>query len=193
MNQKQIILASTSPRRKEILSLTGLKFETIASDYEEDMTLDLEPLELAKLLSRGKAEAIAKDHQDSIVIGADTFVVLDNQLLGKPHDEDTAIKMLKQISNQAVSLITGYTIIDTSDNKQISETVETKIYIKELSDEEIQSYVKTKEPLDKAGAFAIQGMGAIFIKKIEGDFFGAMGLPIFDLSNSLKQFVISIL
>jgi septum formation protein len=173
--------------------LTGLKFETVASDYEEDMTLDLEPLELAKLLSRGKAEAVAKDYKDSIVIGADTFVVLNNELLGKPHDADTATKMLEKISNQAVSLITGYTIIDTANNKNISETVETKIYIKELSDQEIKGYVATKEPLDKAGAFAIQGIGAIFIKKIEGDFFGAMGLPLFDLSKALKKFGISIL
>ena len=193
MNSRQIILASTSPRRKEILSLTGLKFETVASDYEEDMTLDLEPLELAKLLSRGKAEAVAKDYKDSIVIGADTFVVLNNELLGKPHDADTATKMLEKISNQAVSLITGYTIIDTANNKNISETVETKIYIKELSDQEIKGYVATKEPLDKAGAFAIQGIGAIFIKKIECDFFGAMGLPLFDLSKALKKFGISIL
>ena len=101
--------------------------------------------------------------------------------------------MLKKISNKSISVITGFTIIDTAKNKKLSKAVETKVYIKDLSDEEITGYVKTKEPLDKSGAFAIQGIGAVIVQKIDGDFFNVMGLPLFELSESLKEFGIHVL
>lgn len=190
---KQIILASTSPRRKELLEKTGLKFKIVSSNYEEDMSLKMRPLILAKFLSKGKAEAVAKKYKNHIIISADTFVALNDELLGKPHTRDEAREMLKKISNKVVSIITGYTVIDTGDNKKISNVSEAKVYIKRLSSDEIENYIKTKEPLDKAGAFAIQGLGAVIIKKIEGDFFGIVGLPLYDLSETLKKFGVKIL
>ncbi|NQT50313.1 septum formation protein Maf [Candidatus Kuenenbacteria bacterium] len=190
---KQIILASTSPRRQEIMSKTGLKFKVIPSNYEEDMTLKLTPIKLAKLLSRGKAQSIAKKYQNHIIIGADTFVVLEKKLLGKPKSPAEAKTMLKAISGKILLIVTGFTIIDTESGKSISKATETKVHIKKLSNSEIINYVKTKEPLDKAGAFGVQEMGAVIIKKIEGDFYNVMGLPIFDLAQELKKFGINIL
>lgn len=193
MQNRKIILASTSPRRKELMERLGLKFEIVASDYEEDMGLKMHPMELAKFLSRGKAEAVAKKHKNHIIIAADTFVALKYELLGKPHTEIEAEKMLRKISGKVVSIITGYTVIDSLTNKKISKAVEAKVYIKKLTDEEIANYIKTKEPLDKAGAFAVQGIGSVIIKKIEGDFFGIVGLPLYDLAESLKKFGVRII
>lgn len=190
---KQIILASTSPRRKELLTKLGLKFKTVFSDYEENMNSNLKPLELAKFLSKGKAEAVAKRYKKHIIIAADTFVVLRNELLGKPRGAAEARKMLKWISGKSLSVITGFTIIDTSEGKILSKAVETKAYIKKLTESEINNYIKTKEPMDKAGAFAIQGVGSAIVKKIEGDFFNVMGLPLNALSEALKKFGIYVL
>jgi len=190
---QKIILASTSPRRKELLEKLGLPFEIIPSDYEEDMNLDMHPLELAKFLSLGKAQAVAGKNVSSLVIGADTFVALGEKLLGKPKNIEEAKNMLREISGQMVSVITGFTLIDSDTGQTVSEVVETKIYIKKLSDEEIDNYIKTGEPLDKAGAFAIQGVGAVFIEKIEGDFLATVGLPLFALANRLKEFGIKVL
>ena len=190
---KKIILASTSPRRKEILSLIGIKFQTVASNYEEDMELKMKPTELAKFLSKGKAQALARKYPKHIIIGADTFVVLNNKLLGKPTSKSDAKRMLTQISGKKLTIITGFTIINTESNKSISKAVQTKAYIKKLTPTEIDNYIKTKEPLDKAGAFAIQGIGSMLIKKIEGDFFSAVGIPLFSLAQELKKFGINLL
>jgi septum formation protein len=190
---KKIILASTSPRRKEILSLIGVKFQVVASDYEEDMTLKMKPTELAKLLSKGKAQALAKKYFKHIIIGADTFVIHNNKLMGKPTSKSDAKRMLTKISGEKLVILTGFTIIDTESNKTISKSVKTNAYIKKLTPKEIDNYIKTKEPLDKAGAFAIQGIGSMIIRKIEGDFFSAVGLPLFSLAQELKKFGIHLL
>lgn len=190
---KKIILASSSPRRKEILSKAGLDFKIIVSDYEENLNLNLSPKELAKHLSKEKAKNVAKKCKNSVIIGADTFVVLGNDLLGKPRNKETAKKMLKRVSGQTVDILTGFTIMDSDSKKSTSKAVRTKVYINNLSEEEIKNYVATGEPLDKAGAFAIQELGAVFIKKIEGDFFNVMGLPLYKLCEELKKFEITIL
>lgn len=190
---KQVILASTSPRRQELLSNTGLEFESVASDYEEDMSMDLPPHELAKVLSAGKAEAVAKDYADHVVIGADTFVVFQGKLLGKPKSEADAKRMLRAISGQPVSIITGYTIIDTAESKKLSESVETQIFIKPLTDSEIDNYIATGEPMDKAGAFAVQGLGGWIVERIEGDFFSVVGLPVFEILGHLRGMGVSVL
>ena len=186
-NQYKIILASSSPRRKELFEKLRLPFTIEASDYEEDMTLKIPPLKLAKTLSCGKALAVARKHQSGIVIGADTFVVFDNHLLGKPKSEAEAVKMLTKLSGKRVDILTGLTIINIASGKKVSITDITKVYIKKLSKQEIDNYVMSGEPMDKAGAFAIQGLGAVIIKKIEGDFMGAMGLPLFALAKELKK------
>jgi len=193
IKSKKIILASTSPRRKELFEKLRLPFTIEAADYEEDMTLNMSPLNLVKTLSRGKAMAVAKKHQNGIVIGADTFVVFNNHLLGKPKSKIEARKMLEKLSGKRVDILTGLTIIDISSKKKVSVTDVIKVYIKKLSKREINNYIASGEPMDKAGAFAIQGLGAVFIKKVEGDFMCAMGLPLFTLAKELKNFGVDVL
>ena len=190
---KRIILASTSPRRKELFAKFNLPFEIEAPDYEEDMTLNVVPLKLAKILSQGKAEAVAQKHKNGIVIGADTFVVFKNHLLGKPKNKTEAKIMLEKLSGKRVDILTGLTIIDVASGKKVGTTDITKVYIKKLSQSEIKNYITSGEPMGKAGAFAIQGLGAVIIKRIEGDFMGAMGLPLFALAKELKKLGINVL
>jgi len=192
-NMKTIILASASPRRKEILEKTGLKFRTDESDYEEKMVPGLKPHELAVLFSRKKARAVARRYRDAIIIAADTVVVLRGSLFGKPRDVEEARKMLKALSGKSHYVITGFTIIDTEIKKELSRSIETKVFFKRLSAVEIEAYIKSGEPLDKAGAYGIQGLGALIVKKIEGDFFNVMGLPLNALVESLKKFGINVL
>ena len=190
---RTIILASASPRRKELLARIGLRFEVEPSNYEEDMPSGLEPHELAQKISLEKAEIVASKHKDAVVIAADTFIFFGGQILGKPHTENEARKMLKTINGKPHSVITGFSIIDTGKNKTLSKSVETKIYIRKLTLSEIDAYVKSREPLDKAGAYAIQGLGAVIVERIEGDYFNVMGLPLSALTEALKDFGINIL
>jgi nucleoside triphosphate pyrophosphatase len=190
---KKIILASTSPRRKELLSQLGLDFSVVSSNYEEDMSLDMKPVALAKFLSMRKAESVAKKYKNTIIIAADTFIVHGTKLLGKPFTAKEAKNALKKISNKILYVITGLAVIDTKNNKKISKAIETKVYIKKLSNSEIDNYIKTGEPLDKAGAFGIQGFGAVIVKKIEGDYNNVVGLPLHALAETLKEFGIKII
>lgn len=185
---KKIILASGSPRRKELLEKTGIVFEIIPSTYEEDMSIDLSPVELSIFLSKQKAESVAENNPDAVVIGADTFVVLGDKVLGKPHIKEKAKEMLSILSGKQHSVITGFTVIKKSANKSISKAVETKVYFKNLTNEKIEDYVNTGEPLDKAGAYAIQGIGKKLVEKIEGDYSNIVGLPIDDVMETLKEF-----
>jgi septum formation protein len=190
----KIILASASPRRKYLLEKLGIPFEIEVSNFEEDMNLKLPPLELAKVLSSGKAEAVAKNHsgEDVIIIGADTFVVLDGKILGKPHTPERAKEMIGKMSGRGHSIITGFTVIDTKSNKKVSKAIESKVYFRNLSESEIENYVKTGETLDKAGAYAIQEAGATLVEKTEGDFTTIIGLPIPALVEELKNFGINL-
>lgn len=189
---RKIILASTSPRRRELLAKTGLRFSVVPSNYEEDMTLKLPPKELAKILSMGKAEAVAKKYKNAIVTGADTFVAYNNRLLGKPHTPEKAKVMLKQLSGKVNSVITGFSIIDTKTDRRVSRATECKVYLRNMTDREINAYVKTGEPLDKAGAYAVQERGSVFVRKTEGDFLTIMGLPVYELMQELKKFGIEV-
>lgn len=193
MNKRLIILASESPRRRELLALTGLKFRVVPSDYEEDMTKPLSPHKLAKFLSREKARSVATGYSNAIVIAADTFILFNGKLLGKPHTLKEAINMLDLLNGRSHTVITGYTIIDTAENTSLSRSVRTKVWLRDLADEEIYTYVESGEPLDKAGAYAIQGLGSILIKKIVGDYFNVIGLPLCSLAEDLKKFGIFIL
>jgi septum formation protein len=190
---KTIILASASPRRKELLEKIGLRFEVEPSNYEEYIYSGLEPHELAQKISLGKAGVIASKYKNAIVIAADTFMVFGSQILGKPHTENEARKMLEAVNGKPHSVITGFSIIDSGIDKTLSRSVETKVYIKKLTLAEISAYVKSKEPLDKAGAYAIQGLGAVIVEKIEGDYFNVIGLPLSALTVALKEFGINIL
>ncbi|MCX6795837.1 MAG: Maf family protein [Candidatus Falkowbacteria bacterium] len=190
---KPIILASTSVRREELFSKLRLPFTIEAPEYEEDMTLKIPPLKLAKLLSCGKAMAVAGKHHEGIVVGADTFVAFNNHLLGKPKSKSEAKKMLNKLSGKRVDILTGLTIIDVASGKKVSTTDVTKVFIKKLSNSEIDNYIASGEAMGKAGAFAIQGLGAVIIRRIEGDFMGAMGLPLFALAKELKKLGVNVL
>jgi len=189
---RKIILASTSARRKELLAKTGLKFSVVSSDYEEDMTLKLPPRELAKVLSMGKAEAVAKKYKDAIVIGGDSFVVYRNHIWGKPHTPRRAKAMLRELSGKMNSVVTGFSIIDARTGKRVSRTVECKVFFRKMTDHEINAYVKTGEPLERAGAYSAQERGSVFVKKMEGSFSAAIGLPVRELVQELKKFGIEI-
>jgi septum formation protein len=193
MSEKKILLASASPRRKEILGLTGLRFVIDPSDYEENMDLNLKPHQLARFLSLQKAEATARKHRNALIIAADTFIVFQDRLLGKPHTPQESRRMLQLLSGKAHSVITGFTVMDSVTGRKISKSVETKVYFRKMTGQEIRAYVSTGEPLDKAGAYAIQGLGAVFIKKIEGDYFNVVGLPLSSLMEVLKKFGVSVL
>ncbi len=190
---KKIILASGSPRRKEVLENVGLNFTIATSNYTEDMTLDMQPTKLAEYLSRGKAEDVAKNYPNHIIIAADTFVTLNHHRLGKPASNDIARKTLQTISGQTIEVITGYTIIDTTNDKTITKSVTTQVVMKNITEEETTAYIATGEPSDKAGAFGIQGHGALLVKKIHGDYYNVMGLPLYSLTQSLKEFDIELL
>ncbi len=190
---KRIILASASPRRKELLEKIGLKFEVEPSDYAEDMRSRLSPYELARVISLEKARVVARKHKNAIVIAADTFIVFKGKIMGKPSTEAEARKILMILKGKSHSVITGFTIMDTEENKVLTKSVETIVHIKNLTSEEIDAYVKSKEPLDKAGAYAIQGLGSVIVERIEGDYFNVIGLPLSALAEGLKEFGIHIL
>jgi septum formation protein len=190
---KTIILASASPRREELLKIIGLKFTVEPSNCQENLSLDLEPQELAKSLSLEKARLVSQNHKNALVIAADTFIVFKDNILGKPNTKTEAREMLEILNGKHHLVITGFTIIDTDTGRAVSKAVETKVYLKKLSSNEIDAYVDSKEPLDKAGAYAIQGLGSVIVEKIEGDYFNVIGLPLSALAESLKEFDVQVL
>jgi septum formation protein len=190
---KKIVLASASPRRKELLEQIGLRFEVEPSNYDEEITSASEPHETARRLSLGKARAAAIKHPNALIIAADTFIVFGDRILGKPHTVSEAREMLRALNGQAHSVVTGFTILDTETGKGLSRSVETKVHMRKLTLKEIDSYVRSKEPLDKAGGYAIQGLGAVLIERIEGDYCNVVGLPLSALAQSLKEFGVHVL
>ncbi len=191
---RAIILASNSPRRKEIFKNLGVDFQTIGSNIEEKVDEQLSPIEIAKHFSYIKAKDVStKLEGDYIVIGADTIVEY-NKILGKPRNEQDAYNMLKLLSGKDHRVITGFAIIDCLTGQQFVDYESTKVYFKNLREEEIRSYIATGEYIGKAGAYAIQGKASLFIKKIEGDYFNVVGLPVFKLGEALyDNFDISLL
>lgn len=180
-----LILASASPRRKDIMSLAGFSFSVINPHADETIKDGLNSSETAEYLSRIKAKAAIKlaDKNDTIIC-ADTIVVIDGKILGKPKDRDDAFYMLKTLSGKTHTVITGVTVVNNSEFITFSEKTLVTFY--DLSDDEINSYINTNEPFDKAGAYGIQGFGSVLVKGINGDYFNVMGLPIARLSRVLK-------
>lgn len=186
-----IILASQSPRRQELLARMGLTFTVCPADIEEVIDPGLTPPQVVMSLSRQKAEAVAASRPDALVIAADTIVVLDGKILGKPHSVGEAREMLTALSGQEHHVCTGFTL-------QRGEQVETgceesQVWFRELTEEEIDSYIATGEPMDKAGAYGIQGYGALLVNGIHGDYFNVMGLPVCRLGQDLKAFGVNCL
>lgn len=188
---KKIILGSGSPRRKELLSQIGVPFEVRVSEKEEIYTQTI-PKEIVKELALMKAENVASEipAKSTIVIGADTVVVHQDQILGKPKDEQDAFRMIQSLQGDVHQVYTGVAILDFDGNGEktvISHAVETRVSVNPMSKEEIWKYVQSKEPMDKAGAYGIQGKFSAFIEKIEGDYFNVVGLPVSYVYQMLKQ------
>lgn len=181
-----IILASGSPRRRELLTTAGIEFSVMVADIVEKIPCGEKPCNVVMSLALQKAQAVAVSNPQSIVIGADTVVSLGNEILGKPKTEADAIKMLKELSGKIHHVYTGVAIV--KDKKVKNFYVETKVEFFELSEDEIERYVATGEPMDKAGAYGIQGKGCVLVKKIDGDYFNVVGLPISKVYRELSDF-----
>lgn len=182
--KRPLILASGSPRRKEILDTMGLLYTVDVSDADESFVGA--PQEMVLTLSMRKAEAVAARHSDAIILAADTLVY-GTEVLGKPHSADEAKEMLRALSGSWHSVFTGIALLDTHTGKAISRADETRVHFVPLSDEEIEAYVSTGEPLDKAGAYGIQGRGGMFIDRIEGSYSNVVGLPMALLRSMLLE------
>ena len=179
----KIILASNSPRRKELLTQAGIDFEVKSADVEE-VTDKTKPEEVVMDLSKLKANAIAKENPGRRIIAADTVVAFNGEILGKPKDEADAFRMLKELSGNTHHVYTGVTIID-EDGKSNTFYEATAVSMYENSDELINKYIATGEPMDKAGAYGIQGKGAILVKEISGDYNNVVGLPLAKVYRNL--------
>ena len=183
----RIILASKSPRRREILENTKVRFSIKESQIDETIKLNESPKDTVKRLAYEKALDVAKNNEDALVIGADTVVVIDDKILGKPKDETEAYNMIKLLSGKTHYVITGFALINLSLNKKIVDCQISQVTFKELSEATIKDYIQTKESLDKAGAYGIQGYGGLLVKNIQGDYFNIVGLPISKISDCLKD------
>jgi septum formation protein len=181
-----LILASSSPRRAKLLKDAGLDVVVIPSHLDEEIDEKLKPTELVLELAKLKAVHIAADHPRDIVIGADTIVVFEDEVLGKPKDEEDAYRMLKKLSGERHVVYTAVAI--TRGEQMVSFVSETEVSMKQLSDLEIRNYIQTGEPMDKAGAYGIQGEGGSLVDHYKGDFFTIVGLPLKELLEKLKQF-----
>lgn len=183
---KKLILASGSPRRKELLELAGVPFEIVVSEIEETIGAYSSPADIVMSLALQKASAVVENHEDSVVLGADTIVTYESRILGKPKDETEAKEILQLLSGKTHEVYTGVALI--SKEKTVTFYERTEVTFWELTEEEIDAYIATKEPLDKAGSYGIQGKGSIFVQHIQGDYYSVVGLPIARLVRELKQF-----
>ena len=188
-----IILASQSPRRKELLQQMGLKgFKIDAPDVDETVEGNLPPAMIVEELSLRKALAVAEDaDEDDLIIAADTVVALDGAVLGKPEDEGSAFSMLSALSGNRHYVYTGVTVIQGE--KRVTQHEMTTVTFRELEPEEIANYIATGEPMDKAGSYGIQGLGALLVSGIDGDYFNVMGLPVYRLGRILANFGMDLL
>lgn len=184
----RIILASKSPRRKELLDRLDIDFDIKVSDIDETSFEKSLPWVYVEKLAYEKAKSIAESETGKcLVIGSDTVVVHENEILGKPDNTTEAADYLKRLSGDKHLVYSGLAIIDVDSNKKYITHEITEVYMKELNEEEITNYIKTGEPLDKAGGYGIQGIGSIFIEKINGDYYNVMGLPLNKLYNGLNK------
>lgn len=189
----QLILASQSPRRQMLLNQIGVKYETHPSNVDETLAGDAKPEDYVRSVSERKALSV-KEHLCSngrnsfVVLAADTIVVLEGMILGKPADEGQAFDMLKKLSGNWHEVMTGVSIVDCGEEKKLTEVETTRVKIRKLTSDEIRRYIETREPLDKAGAYGIQGIGALLVEKIDGCYYNVVGLPLYSVSVMLSQF-----
>lgn len=189
----KLILASGSPRRIELLKMLGCKFKVIPSQIEEKISLRLSPTQNVKRLSRLKALDVASKVSDGIVIAADTEVVLNKKIFGKPKNKKEAQEMLKNLSGKTHQVITGLAVTDGKTKRTLQDVVITKVKFRKLDKNLIDKYIASSEPLDKAGAYGIQGKAALLVESIKGDYFNVVGLPLNALNQLLEKFGISLI
>ena len=182
----EIILASASPRRKELLSTAGIEFTVKVADVEEKIDDGLTPAEVVRSLALQKAQAVADKNPEAIVIGADTIVVLDDVILGKPQSEENAVEMLTSLSGRCHTVYTGVALIKGDKVRNFCEATQVEFY--DLTKEDFDAYVATKDCMDKAGAYGIQTNGCVLIRKIDGDYFNVVGLPVSKVYRELRDF-----
>ena len=181
---KTLILASGSPRRAEILTQGGFSFEKRTKETDETLPKGISPKDAVEFLAKKKGMAVERAANE-VLLSADTVVALGGQILGKPKDKDDAFRMLKALSGKEHSVFTGVYIV--SDEKEFLFSVETKVQFLPLCDQDILDYIKTEEPMDKAGAYGIQGKGALLIDSIAGDYLNVVGLPLSKVAKALKE------
>ena len=180
-----LILASASPRRQELISLISKEFSVCPANVDEGFSSDLSAESVPEMLAVRKALAVSKEHPNDTVVGCDTSVIVDNEILGKPKDLEDAFRMLSLLSGKTHKVITGCAIF--KGGKSISFSEVTKVTFYPLTEDEINSYIETNEPMDKAGAYGIQGYGSLLVKEIHGDYFNVVGLPVAKLNKALKR------
>lgn len=181
-----IILASKSPRRRDILEMLELKYRCAPADTDETLIEGMSPADTVMLFSQRKARAVKGEAENGdVILGMDTMVCIDGVLLGKPADEADAFRMLKALSGKGHNVVTGYTVI--YGDKEETGCVSTDVYFRTLSDDEINWYISTGEPMDKAGAYGIQGKGSLFVESIDGDYFSVLGFPVCQVFKTVKK------
>ncbi len=190
INLPKLILASGSPRRAEILTAVGWEFEKRVADIDETELLNEQPDDYVRRLAREKAEKVAGNYENAQVLGADTIVVIDDKIIGKPKDLDDARKMLKMLSGNWHEVLTGIAIVKVSENGSETRTnvQKTRVKFAELSDAEIEFLIEKGAPLDKAGAYAVQAQAALFIEEINGDYWNVVGLPVSLVYKTVNSF-----
>lgn len=192
--KRRIVLASRSPRRLEILRGVGLEPEVIVSDVDESIVdTSLNPSDYAMKLSSLKSGAVLDRAGDALVVGSDTVVVADGRILGQPADAGEAYAMLQSLSGGWHSVVSGLSVRDTRSGREETTFEETRVKFQTLTDEEIHSYIATGEPMDKAGAYGIQGLAGLFVSRIEGGYYNVVGLPLHKLYTLLKKFDVSLI
>ncbi len=184
-----LVLASASPRRRELLQQIGLEFQVIPSNAAEDKLPGETPEELVIRLSLAKASEVSrrKDVDGRWFIGSDTIVLCDGNILGKPRNDAHATEILQMLSGREHRVLSGYAVLDRQTGEQRAEAVSTKVWFRQLTDAEIARYIATGEPMDKAGAYAIQGFGVCFVARIEGSYTNVVGLPLCRLTGTMKE------
>ncbi len=188
MENRKIILASQSPRRRELLGQYVQELEIMPDNSEEVIDEGMAPEEICMKLAMQKAENVAaRADKDAIIVAADTIVFIDGMVLGKPADEEEAAQMLHRLSGREHHVCTGIAVIDNKKNRKANDFERTTVHFKPMTDGEIDRYIKTGEPMDKAGAYGIQDFGALFIEGVRGDYFNVVGLPLCKLSQILKR------
>lgn len=187
-NDRSIVLASASPRRAELLASAGIAFKVVPGDIDETPLPDEDPVAHVLRLAEGKAREVASRVAGRFFIGADTIVLCGSEIMGKPRDAEDAKRMLRKLSGRAHQVITGFAIIDKNTCRNRSGTVSTDVVFKKLTDEEIDAYVLTGCPMDKAGAYAIQGGAAYMVERIDGSYTNVVGLPLCEVVESLRRF-----